>query len=302
MSQREPKRLPISSIDEMLDSDFKVQGLSPYLTPDFGIVYGINAYGTMRNLFELSRPYRIDDFRFLIFLKGGVEVTANLLKHHITDNTVGFMGNGGIIQIDEVSNDMMVSGIVLKGEYMRMAMGGRLPAVFNGRIRNFYIQVSKQECEIADRMIGLLRLMADDPNHSQEAMASFIAAIVNYIAALYERYGTAMPVAQSRQEDVFDRFIALVNEHCARHHTLDFYADRLCITQRYLGTLVRQASGTTAKEWIDRAIINEAKVALRHSHITVAQLADTLNFPNAAFFTKFFKRMTGMTPTQYKGQ
>ena len=300
MSKHEPRRLPLSSLDEMNVADFQIQGVKPYISPDFAIVFGTNTYQAMRGIFELSVPYRIDDFRFIVFHKGDVDITANLLKYHISDNTVGFMGNGGIIQMDRISTDVSMSGLVIKEDYLRRAMGGRLPAALNGRLHNFYIQVSDYECEMAERMIGTLRILVDDRRYNREAAASLIAAIVNYIVGLFERDGTDVPMAESRQQDVFNRFIALVNEHCFRHHTLDFYADRLCITQRYLGTLVRQASGTTAKEWIDRALINEAKVALKHSDVTVAQLADNLSFPNPAFFSKFFKRMTGMTPSQYK--
>lgn len=302
MSKQEPKRLPLSSLDEMIDADFQIHGIRPYISPDYAIVYGSNTYRAMRELFEISVPYRVDDFRFIVFHKGDVDVTANLLSYHITDNMVGFMGNGGIIQMDRISSDVSISGLVVKEDFLRRAMGGRLPATFNGQIHGFYLQASEQECEMVERMIVTLRILVEDPQYSREAAASIIAAIVNYIANLYERYGDEKPAMQSRQQDVFNRFIALVNEHCFRQHTLDFYADKLCITQRYLGTLVRQASGTTAKEWIDRALINEAKVALKHSDVTVAQLADRLNFPNPAFFSKFFKRMTGMTPTQYKSQ
>ena len=300
MSKHEPRRLPLSSLDELNDSDFRIQGVRPYISPDFAIVFGSNTYQAMRGIFEISVPYRIDDFRFIVFHKGDVDITANLLKYHISDNTVGFMGNGGIIQMDRISSDVSISGLVVKEDYLRRAMGGRLPAALNGRLHNFYLQVSERECELAGRIIGLLRNLVEDPEHNREVAASLIAAVVNYIVGLFERYDTDVLTAQSRQQDIFNRFIALVNEHCFRHHTLDFYADRLCLTQRYLGTLVRQASGTTAKEWIDRALINEAKVALKHSDVTVAQLADNLSFPNPAFFSKFFKRVTGMTPSQYK--
>lgn len=302
MSNQEPKRLPLSSLDEMIDAPSLMQGLKPYISPGFAVVYGSDTYQTMRGMFEISVPYRIDDFRFIVFHRGGVDVTANLLNYHIADNTVGFMGNGGIIQIDKVSSGMRISGLVVKEEFLRRAMGNRLPATFNGGIRNFYLQADARECDMIDQMIATMRLMVETPQYNHDAVSSLIAAIVNYIAGLYEKYGNGRPAPQSRQQDVFNRFIALVNDHCKQWHTLDSYADELCITQRYLGTLVKQASDKTAKEWIDHAIINEAKVALKHSDVTIAQLADMLNFPNAAFFSKFFKRMTGMTPSQYKQQ
>lgn len=73
----------------------------------------------------------------------------------------------------------------------------------------------------------------------------------------------------------------------------------MCLTTRYLGTVVRQTSGITAKDWIDRALIIHAKTQLLHSGKSVARIAEELNFPNPAFFSKYFKRITGVTPLAF---
>lgn len=300
MSQREPIRLPFSSLEEMIDSSFLLQGVKPHFGQGFAIVHGANTLPAVKSFLQPSVPYRVDDYRFVIFHGGDFEVTANLRKYHITGNAIGVMGNGGIIQMDSITALESMSGLLLKEDYLRLAMGGKLPSIFTGGQHNNYINVTQEELAIADGLIVMLRALVDVPDHNPDAVSSLVATIVNYFGGLIEHKGKTRPAAQSRPQRVFEQFLDLVNEHCKQHHTLDFYADRLCITQRYLGTLVRQASGTTAKDWIDRAIISEAKVGLKHSDATVAQLADTLGFPNAAFFCKFFKRLTGMTPTQYQ--
>lgn len=66
--------------------------------------------------------------------------------------------------------------------------------------------------------------------------------------------------------------------------------------------MVQASSGVSAKEWIDRAIVAKAKVMLLHSDKQVAQIADELQFANASFFCKYFKRMVHMTPVQYRRQ
>ena len=68
------------------------------------------------------------------------------------------------------------------------------------------------------------------------------------------------------------------------------------LTPRYLSTLVRQASGRTVMDWVNEAVMQEAKLMLRHTDKLVYQIADELNFPNASFFSKYFRRMAGMTP------
>ena len=76
----------------------------------------------------------------------------------------------------------------------------------------------------------------------------------------------------------------------------------MCLTERYLGTVIRQASGVTAKEWIDRALIARVKVELRHTDKSVARISEEMNFPNPSFFSKYFKRLTQQTPAQYRSK
>ena len=104
----------------------------------------------------------------------------------------------------------------------------------------------------------------------------------------------------SRQEEIFNRFIALVNEYGKRERNISFYADKLCLTPHYLSTVIRETSGQTVMQWINQAVILEAKVLLKHSDMLIFQISDELNFPNPSFFSKFFKRMTGMTPAEYQ--
>ena len=104
----------------------------------------------------------------------------------------------------------------------------------------------------------------------------------------------------SRQEDIFHRFTALVNEHAAREHAIAFYADRLCLTPNHLGSVIREVSGQTVMQWIHRHIIQQAKLQLKYSDLPVWQIAESLNFPNPSFFSKFFKRETGMTPNEFR--
>lgn len=63
---------------------------------------------------------------------------------------------------------------------------------------------------------------------------------------------------------------------------------------------MRYVSGKSAKHWIDEATINAIKVQLRYTDKQVAEIAYDMNFPNASFFCKYFKRLTGMTPMDYR--
>ena len=67
-----------------------------------------------------------------------------------------------------------------------------------------------------------------------------------------------------------------------------------------MSTIIKQVSGKSAKQWIDDALVTRIKIDLKHTDKTVARICDDMNFPNPSFLTKFFKRMTGMTPREFR--
>jgi AraC-like DNA-binding protein len=106
----------------------------------------------------------------------------------------------------------------------------------------------------------------------------------------------------SKQHVLLDRFIKLVEENFREQRDVGFYADRLCLTPKYLSKVIKDASGTSAGEWIDDYVILEAKALLKSTNMTVQQVSDELNFPSQSFFGKYFKRVVGVSPKEYKKQ
>ena len=139
-----------------------------------------------------------------------------------------------------------------------------------------------------------------EPPFRKEAIQHLLASLLYYLEYIAQNSIEQNPAQLTRQEEIFQRFISLVNTHSKKERNVNFYADKLCLTPRYLNTVIRQASQQTVMDWINQSIILEAKVLLKHSNLLVYQVSDELNFPNPSFFSKFFKRMTGMTPHEYQ--
>lgn len=124
----------------------------------------------------------------------------------------------------------------------------------------------------------------------------------------YEIYGyymehveeNRMPKTQSRQSVLCQEFLRLVDVYATEHRELEFYADKLCITPKYLSVVVRKASGHSPVEWIDNTVMLYARTLLSTSEMTVQQISAELNFPNPSFFGQFFKRHEGVTPKKFR--
>lgn len=125
-------------------------------------------------------------------------------------------------------------------------------------------------------------------------------------SALYEmmdintRTNSGPARERTRKEEIMAKFIIEVGEHFRAERQVNFYAERLCISSKHLSSVVKNVSGMTAGEWIDNYVIMEAKVLLKTTDRTIQQIADDLNFKNQSFFGKYFKHLTGMTPTRYR--
>jgi AraC-like DNA-binding protein len=106
-----------------------------------------------------------------------------------------------------------------------------------------------------------------------------------------------------RVEEIFIGFTRLLPHHFAEHHDIPFYADQLHISPVYLSRVVRQVTGRTVVDYINQMLLMEASFLLQTSPMSITQIAGQLHFADTPSFSKFFLRMKGVSPKEYrKGQ
>ena len=151
------------------------------------------------------------------------------------------------------------------------------------------------------RMEEILRYLSSDNAHKgaivQHLYAVFLLDIQNALEQSVEN-----EPAGKRAEEVFIGFIRLLPESFLEHHNIAFYAGSLNITTTYLSRVVRQLTGRTVVGYVNQFLLMEATFLLRTSKMSIAQISDYLNFSDQAAFSKFFSRMKGMPPKEYRRQ
>ena len=105
-----------------------------------------------------------------------------------------------------------------------------------------------------------------------------------------------------RSIDIYNRFVSLVAEHYRTAHDVAFYADRLCITTRYLSGVTDKVVGKSPKQIIADYIMSEAKTFLDTTCLTIQEIADRLGFSSQVLFCKFFKSQEKTSPSNYRKQ
>lgn len=106
--------------------------------------------------------------------------------------------------------------------------------------------------------------------------------------------------SNSRQQEIFTRFMDLVGLHYGEEREVAYYAEQLCISTRYLSTIVRNVTGNTAKGLIDHMVILEVKSLLKTTDLSVQEIAYRLHFPDQSYLGRFFRKHTGESPTHFR--
>ncbi|MCD8302994.1 MAG: helix-turn-helix domain-containing protein [Prevotellaceae bacterium] len=294
------RRISFSEIREIGEENSDKGGVVPYVRNGVGMLYANDA--ALTSILKPGTPYIIEECRMALVRQGSASVTLNMAEVKVEAGSLVFIGKGCVVQPRSASPDFEIYGMMVANERMDAAMRGSGLLPLESNAISVVSKASREQCDFCYRLMGLIW----DTIHMEPCPEDTLDSLIRALTLLYLKSKPPQGNEDSTgagshgRRQMLDQFIKLVSSNCHEQHGLSFYADKMCITPRYLGTVVKQVSGIGAKEWLDRALCTRAKVMLRHGGKPVADIADALNFPNASFFCKFFKRLTGQTPMEYR--
>ncbi len=259
-----------------------------YVGDDLFMAMSARKFG--KQFLQTGQPYRVDDGRVMRVLSGHAHSIINMEPHDLQTGMLLVVPADSVFEIEEMDDEFDIQTFSYR-ELPKETLF-KLCAAFH---------LNDDDWQLTDEYYRLLWHTVNRQPLSHSSVHALQTALLSELRLIYNKENAERkrhPV--SRQEDIFHRFTILVNEHAAREHAIAFYADRLCLTPNHLGSVIREVSGQTVMQWIHRHIIQQAKLQLKYSDLPVWQIAESLNFPNPSFFSKFFKRETGMTPAEYR--
>lgn len=257
----------------------------------------------------LHYPCRIDALIIGVGTEGEATVSSNHQEYTLRKNTLFFHTPNIIIQPPRYERfKAHVMGITTEFTQRLHIDTTRMMPLFIHFATTSCIQLTEEEGQSLRRLITQLETEIDHPASpfTQEVVSGLISIIIYKAGNILYRHRTEnseekLPT-KKRAESYFAAFMQLLSEHYKTERSVGFYAKQLCITPKYLTTLIRRISDKSVSEWIDNCVILEAKTLLVYSGMSIQEIAYSLNFPNQSFFGSYFKRNTGLSPTQYKAQ
>ena len=128
-------------------------------------------------------------------------------------------------------------------------------------------------------------------------MRLFILEMWHTFAKDYERKKRTLQTGT-----LYEQFMHLVQEYCMKEREVQSYANRLHITAKYLNSICKQNSGITASEWIQRNTKERIELLLEDPSLNIAEIADKMEFSSRSFFTRYVKKVLGVTPSEYRNR
>lgn len=258
----------------------------------------------------LVRPCRFDGFLMFFCISGNFRISINLTEFEVCENSLFIDFPGDIITVPEIDGaqkeKLHFMVMAMTKEYMS-SLKFNVPQLMSkslALLKNPCFTLTDEEKTVAKKYIDMAsEILGSTLTYKRECMTALLSSSFYLFGSVIERSISSCGTETSgtdRSKTVFNRFISLVSEFHTQERGVAFYADKLCLTPKYLSRLVKSASGKSAPEWIDTYIILEAKNMLKYSDIPIKEIVNRLHFPNQSTFHKFFKAHTGLTPLRYR--
>lgn len=254
-------------------------------------------------------PCRIDAFIIGVGTEGETSVSFNLHEFRLKKDSMFIFTPKNILQVNS-QQYFKADVIAISPDFMRrinIDIKNMMP-LFLKFVENPTLALTPEESRSMRGMIAQIERETRGPetHFSFDIVSGLIAATIYKVGDIMYHYLAEHPEGQNnshnRAEEYFKQFTHLLGEHFREERSVGFYARQLCITPKYLTTLIKRISGKSVSEWIDNYVILEAKTLLKYSNMSVQEIAYYLNFPNQSFFGSYFKRNAGMSPSQYKAK
>lgn len=243
-------------------------------------------------------PFRTRSTTAVFFFEGECEVSVNMQCYKVQAPCLLQLLSNETVQYHPATMNPKAVCISLS----RRATAGLIPdrsdliAFYQSVLEYPVVPFASDYQPTLELFVASMReiLRHTDNPHRLEAAQNLIRAFFLSMPQLKKSPG----IAKSHKDELMYRFLNVLRNNFRSERTIDFYAKSLSLSSKHLSKVVKQASGRTVHDWIDEYVTIEAKALLRSTDMTVSQVADALNFASQPLFSKFFRRTTGLNPSQ----
>lgn len=245
----------------------------------------------------------------ILCVHGNGVISTGAQCFHLQEMSEIIFWDGSIMQLLHSSDDFQVRMVLYpKRVFLQAAVS--LDTTFFNYMREFPLynhgqEKDAQSWEKVNLWLDMAKMLFTQPAglFKERLELIFLQSMLMWIFSTIPDTYVSVARSYTRKQLLFHRFMHLIHEYALREHQIGFYADRLCISSRYLNEItVEYSKGKTPKELIDEQLTVEIKVQLNKLDLSVEEVAGICCFPDSSYLSRFFKKHTGITPKEFRNR
>ena len=266
---------------------------------------------------DLFKAYEVDFFSenelfkkskngFICYCqRGEIEMLVNLNPVTVGSDSQLILLPNSIVKTKRVSNNILLNIIEINESLFRDVSAHISPLFFRMLRTIPCIKLSPESKKAVNSFMLLAKgIYIDTDNlYRQQIIRSALNAYMLYTYDRYQRfYYTDDMNIESTRSKIFDSFVDLLHHNCNTQREVTFYADKLCISTKYLTDICHKVAGVSAKKIIDNFAILQIKILLHNPQLTMQDIAHKMDFPDQSYLGRYFKRFEGISPSSFRKQ
>ena len=203
------------------------------------------------------------------------------------------------------STDLKASALLISDRALKNALGGQMDIWNKAMYMKKVYVINHQEWMDGMKFYVNSIFGQRDIQLRDEIILSFLRTLLLMICEEFIENENTMLYADTstmRDKDIFGKFLTLIASEQYKRRQVSYYADKLCLTPKYLSIVCQRVSSKSPMQWITENVMEDCYAMLRDTNKTVKEISDGLGFPNSSFFGQFFRRQAGMTPLEYRAK
>ncbi len=247
-----------------------------------------------------NQPFVFDGLLLTICIKGKAKITINYKEYLIDANSLIVILPKHICSIRDCSSDLNIRMVLVSSDFLC-----HLPItpdfdLLKSMIIRPCVKLNERKLDDLLKIHTLINRYNSDDKLTRQIQDTLIHSMILIIASSFGNLSLNPEHIFSRQETLVRNFFDILIHSCEAKRSVSYYADKLCVTPKYLTTVIKSASNLPAQKWINEAVLISAKRYIMTTDMTIHQIADSLHFLTASSFVRFFRIHTGCSPLEYR--
>lgn len=249
-------------------------------------------------------PQRMHCVLLALCLKGEAHYSVNTESYSVGANDCIIIHDGAVVSDCSAGPGFSGIGVLLTTDFLNDVVKEihEVSSLFLFTRQHPVFKMTPGEVASVREYFAALKLKVDDIDHHYRAhvVRLLLATMIYDLSNAAYRFKQLTDRKKTRAEDIFTRFISLVEANYREERRVGWYAQAMCLSPKYLSDAVRSISGRSPNKWIDYYLLVEIRVLLKETALSVKEIAGRLNYPSQAAFSRFFRKNVGMTPIKYR--